>query len=229
MKSFSLTLVTVVLSFLSLSAQSFKTQVLLYGNSGDVYYKNPGTPAIAVIKDSSARHLRVKKFTNLQGGKLKRSVFTWAIDYNDRMYFNLGYSTDLNNWMVFVPFDIQGKYAVIFIDENSPAIVRRGGSNYAMGLAGVLANESTKWGKAWIDREGKKRRFLFIDTDDIQDSLTGNTASHGNYLTRNQLKELCAKNGIELPEMKIKDLPFEEVVELIHTMNRKAQKDYPVN
>src|SRR5690606_9201883 len=135
------------------------------------------------------------------GKKNKKGISAWAIEYNGNNYFNLGYSNDVNHWGSYAKFDIEGKYCVIIIDDNSPYILKTTSQNYGGGLAGVLMAESLKWGKNWKDENGIKKRLLFIDTEDVQYSMMNrNESSHGNYLTRNQFKMILKETGTVLTD-----------------------------
>lgn len=81
------------------------------------------------------------------------------MEYGDENYFNLGYSTDFNQWSSYGKFDIEGKYAAIIIDHNSPNILKFTGNAYGGGLTGALIAESLKWNKNWKDKNGIKKNF----------------------------------------------------------------------
>lgn len=123
--------------------------VILFETSEDFFNKKPwSTDAIAQIRDESDSHLWIKSFTEPGTTKrIKKSISSWALEYKGNHYFHLGYSSDANQWNVFVRFDIVGKYSVIVIDENSPNIVKNAGGTGVGGLHGVLLKESQQWGK----------------------------------------------------------------------------------
>lgn len=126
----------------------------------------------------------------------------------------------MNHWNSYAKLDIEGKYSAVIIDENSPYILRTTSNNYGGGLAGVLIAESLKWNKNWTDKNGNKKKILFIDTQDISaKKLNRNASSHGNYLTRKQFQKVLDEINMTLSEEKIKDIEFEKVLEIIETAN----------
>lgn len=177
-----------------------------------------------LIKDQSDQHITIQGiFDKTSGEKIDKAISAWALDYNNNTYFNLGYSTDLNHWYSYTKLDIEGKYLAVIIDDNSPKILKTTSNSYGGGMAGVLIAESLKWNKNWKDKNGNKKKILFIDTQDISPKkLNRNASSHGDYLTRKQFEQLMDETGINLPEEKIKDIEFEKVLEIIKSANEKA-------
>lgn len=176
--------------------------------------------AFAYVDPISAKHLRIKKIVDKNGKKLKEGSSAYAIQYKGENYFNLGYSTDLNNWTFYAKFDIVGRYCAIIIDDDTPAVIRKGGSNYPMGAAGALMKDSVKWGKAWLDKDGKKKRLLFIDTLKYEpESGSRNGGSIGNYLSRSEFMDILTAHKLDIRDRKVKELTFEEVIQLINELN----------
>lgn len=95
--------------------------VKLYETTTDYIKKQPmNLNAGVLIKDKSDQHITIKGIYDLKTGeKIDRGISAWALEYNDSNYFNLGYSTDLNNWNSYAKFDIEGKYSAVIIDDNS--------------------------------------------------------------------------------------------------------------
>ena len=80
--------------------------------------------------------------------------------------------------------------------------------------------DSVKWGKAWLDKDGNKRRILFIDTlKYVPEAGSRNGGSLGNYLTRSQLTDMLEGHKIDIQDRKAKELSFEEVMQFINEMN----------
>ncbi len=198
--------------------------IILYETTNDFVNDNPmQIKASAIIINESNKHFTIKKIIDpISGIKIKRGISAWSIEYKGNNYFNLGYSGDLNHWKSYAKFDIEGKICAIIIDENSPNILKTNGTYYGGGLTGVLIGESTKWGKNWKDKNGNKKKILFIDTKrTIKRNANRNPVSLGNYLTRKQLKELIIKNNIEVDTDEINDRSFEKVIEIIGMINDK--------
>ena len=201
--------------------QKVPQPVILYPTTGDFRSNSPmETEAFAVVDRFSSNHFRIKKFVDKSGKKIKRGLSAFAVKYEDANYFNLFYSTDLINPTYYAKFDIIGRYCAIIIDDNTPSSIRRGGANYPMGAAGALMKDSVKWGKAWLDKDGNKKRILFIDTlSYVQEAGNRNGGSIGNYLTRGQLTEILQGHKIDIQDKKTKELSFEEVIQFINEMN----------
>jgi hypothetical protein len=214
--SFILLIVSVSISI----AQDIEKPVTYYTNTTNFLERKEISTA-AVIKSESDRHVRTKLVLNPAGSKKKRGLLPWAIRYNDVDYFNLGYSDDLRNWNMFARFDIVGKFSAIFIDKDSPKEFFNNTTNGAS-LAGLLATESTKWNKAWIDHNGEKKRILLINATVYipRDSPRVEDGCLGNYLSKSQLRELIESNKIDIQNKEVNKLSFEEVVEVIHKLNK---------
>jgi hypothetical protein len=204
-------------------AQNVEKPITIYENTTSFLQKEGMVNTVGIIKSESEKHVHMKKILNPDPGKQKRGLTPWAIKYNEAEYFNLGYSDDLNNWNLFARFDIIGKYSAIFIDKDSPKIFYNNGITYGGGVSGALFKDSVKWNKAWIDKNGDKKRILFIDSrvytpknvSRVEDGILGN------YLTRDQLKELITVNKIDVQGKAPKDLSFEEVAKIIQKLNEE--------
>lgn len=178
-----------------------------------------------LIKNQSNQHVTIKGFFDLKTGiKIHRGISAWAIEYDSSRYFNLGYTTVLNYWKSYAKFDIEGKYCAVIIDSSSPAVLTVTSSNNSggFGLAGALAAESVKWNKNWKDKDGIKKRVLFINTNNIEPEFLGrNAGSAGGYLTRKDVRDLISILGMVLGDAKVNELPLEPVIDLIKKANKK--------
>ncbi|MBV7439826.1 hypothetical protein KRX57_00155 [Weeksellaceae bacterium TAE3-ERU29] len=198
--------------------------VILYETSTDFINKKPQDAHVGIlITEESSQHITIEGIFDLETGqRIVDGNSMWALNYKNNNYFNLGYSSDLNHWKSYAKFDIEGKYCAIIIDENSPYVLTTTGSNYGGGLTGLLIAESQKWGKNWKDKNGVKKKILFIDTEDISSGMFDrNRSSLGNYLTRKQFEKLLNKSGITLNDSNIKNVSFERVIEVIKEANKK--------
>jgi hypothetical protein len=214
--SFSLLVVSLSISI----AQDIEKPVKVYTNANN-FLDRKEISTMAIMKSESELHVQVKRIIDPENNKKKRSLLPWAIQYNDVDYFNLGYSEDVKNWNVFARFDIVGKFSAIFIDKDSPKEFFNKTANGAS-LVGLLATESIKWNKAWIDHKGEKRRILLINTTVYvpRDSPRVENGCLGNYLSKGQLRELIESNKIDIQNKEVNKLSFEEVVEVIHKLNK---------
>lgn len=177
-----------------------------------------------LLKDQSDQHITIKGIFDLKTGeKIDKGISAWAMEFNGENYFNLGYSTDVNHWSSYSKFDVEGKYSLVIIDDNSPDILKRTSNSYGGGLTGALIAESLKWGKNWKDSDGVKKKILLIDSGDISRAAGNrNRSSHGNYMTRKQFQKILDETGTSLTEGKIKDIEFEKVLEIIEMANSKG-------
>jgi hypothetical protein len=218
MKFFSLLTLAILLNTVA-HGQKEQQSVTLYPATREFLNDDPiPTEAFALVERLSDNHLKIKKFVDGNGKKIKGTAF--AIKYDGESYFNLFYSIDLNNIYYYAKFDIIGRYCAVIIDENTPAPIRNGGTSYPLGAAGALMKDSVKWGKAWLDKDGKKKRILFIDTLKYEPGTGArNGASIGNYLTRSQLTDILKAHKIDIEDKEAKDLSFEEVIRFINEMN----------
>lgn len=201
--------------------------VTLYETTSDYLNKKPmQVDAGILVKDQSTQHITIKGIFNRKTGeKIDTAILAWAMEHGDHNYFNLGYSTDLNHWNSYAKFDIEGKYSAVIIDDNSPYVLKTTGNSYGGGIAGGLIAESLKWNKNWKDKNGVKKKILFIDTQDISPKkLNRNASSHGDYLTRKQFEKLMEETNMNFSEEKIKDIEFEKVVEIIKAANKSNSK-----
>ncbi|HEY0055271.1 MAG TPA: hypothetical protein VGB63_07940 [Pedobacter sp.] len=216
MKNIYLIVILLLSSIYSIS-QVKEASIALYATPSDfVHNRKANVKAIAIIKDESDQHLSLKSIIDSSSRKNIKKVFTaWGLEYNGNKYFNLQHSSDLFHPQVFIKLDIVGRYSVAFIDDNSPKILRsRESTYYGVGLAGavtgVLVNESYKWNKNWFDKNGKQKKIIFIDNYEF------NPKAIGSYLSRVQLKKLLPSTDFET---RVKEIPFEEIVEIIKSHN----------
>ncbi|WP_157488239.1 hypothetical protein [Dyadobacter crusticola] len=202
------------------SAQDIEKPLAFYANTTD-FLNRKEVNTKAIIKSESDRHVHTKKILNPATSKKNRGLLPWAIRYNDVDYFNLGYSDDLQNWNMFARFDIVGRFSAVFIDKDSPKEFFNKTAHGAS-LAGLLATESTKWNKGWIDHKGEKKRILLINATVYvpRDSPRVEDGCLGNYLSKGQLRELIETNKIDIQNKEVNELSFEEVVEVIHKLNK---------
>lgn len=201
--------------------------VKLYETTEDYLKKQPmKVEAGILIKDKSDQHITITGlFDRNTGLQIDRGLSAWALEYNDYNYFNLGYSRDVNHWRSYAKFDIEGKYCAIFIDDNSPNVLKTTDTHYGGGLAGGLMVESLAWNKNWRDKNGVKKKILFIDTQDISPKmLSRNPGSMGNYLTRTQFQKIIDEVDMASTDEKIKEIEFEVIVEVIETANKNSRE-----
>lgn len=220
MKSFYLFFFFIFIN-ISANAQKVKQPVILYSTTREFLSDNPiKTDAFAVVERFSTNHFKIKKFIDENGKKIKGGMSAFAVKFEGESYFNLFYSTDVPNPTCYARFDIIGRYCAIIIDDKTPSFIRNGASYYPMGAGGALMKDSVKWGKAWLDKDGNKKRILFIDTlKYVPEVGKRNGGSLGNYLTRSQLSEILEVHKIDIQGRKTKELSFEEVLQFINEMN----------
>jgi hypothetical protein len=200
-------------------------KVMLYETTQDYLDNKPMRVQVGVlIEEKSQQHITIKGiFDSKTGLIMKKELSAWALKYEGQNYFNLGYSNDVNHWNSYAKFDIEGRYSIIIIDENSPSVLNSSSVSYGGGLAGVLMSESTKWGKNWRDSNGMKKKILLIDTKEIKPkSLSRNSGSLGNYLSRKKFHEIVNQSQSNLTEDKLKNLTYEEVIEMIKFANKNT-------
>lgn len=200
-------------------AQPKEDKVILYETSVKFMYDiKADFDATAIIKDVGDNYIQIKKIVDPSNEAIKKWKSYWAVEYANNKYFNLGYSSDLNQWGTYVKFDLIGKYCAIFIDADSRKIVSGGGNLYGGDLMGVMIAGTHKWGKNWVDANGHKKKILFIDTSYMEAGMfTRNDSSPGNLLTKEKLTEIM---GTAYPDIDVKTISFEKVVDIIKELNQ---------
>lgn len=215
MKNFIILLFATLL-FSNLNAQE-RINVNLFKTTNDYISKTyTDTNMTLVVREIGENHIWFKKFIqDKTDRKTKRAHTSWAIEYKGSTYFNLGYSSDLNNWKVFIKLNSEGsQYCMSFIDENASNVIKNSGTNYGGGLQGVLMKDSSKWGKSWKNKEEQKVKILFIDLANQKEAaMSRNKGSIGNLLKRSELK---TKFKLEKTKKQIKEMTFEQVLEIIN-------------
>lgn len=199
--------------------------VKLYKTTEDYVNKNPmDINAAVLIKEESRQHIKIKNIYNLNTGKkINKILSAWAIEYKEGLYYNLMYSNDVKHFKSFAKFDIEGRYCAVIVNENSPYILKTNSNFYGGGVVGVLAKESHKWNKNWVDQYNLKVKILLVDTQDIETGL-GVRKKYvlGDYLSRKKLEDILSEMGITLTVEKMKDVKFEKVIEIIERANIKS-------
>ena len=190
--------------------QLYKTGEDYNNNALSITYK-------AIINEDSDVHFVIRKFIDAKTGeKIKKGKNAWAIRYNNSNYFNLSYSKYDSTQGIFVKFNIEGRYCVVVIDKDSPFI--NTSYDYGGGLIGFLAGESGKWHKKWLDKEGVKKGIFIIDTVIENPNFHSSSAK---ILNAKRLKKLIKKNKLSIDTKTLKELSFEEVMEIIKLANSK--------
>lgn len=203
----------------ALNAQT-KINVNLYETTKDYVEKSYSSTDVTLLaKEVRKDCILIKKFVDTQTGKkIKTAIYTWAIEYNGEVYFNLKNSTDLNNWKLFIKFDVEGpNYCMTFIDKHTSNLIKNSGANYGGGLEGALISESNKWDKNWVNEDGEKVKIFMVNLNKQVYSGNGKTSSAGNFLKRKELKSLFKLNK-SISE--IRKLTFEEVLQIIEKENQ---------
>jgi len=160
----------------------------------------------------SDKYIWVKKFLSVTNGKERKKIRkSFAIEYDGIKYFNLQNSVDANAPFTYVRFDIEGKVFAIFIDKNSPLVIRDSGKDYSSGL---LVTGPRKWGKSWLSENGIRKQILFLNPQ--WRDYSGNIVA--NYLTRSQAATLF---NLQMDKKQLRNISFEEIVELIKKYNQE--------
>lgn len=219
MKRITFLIISAILWTFNLNAQD-TIKVNLYKTTNDYQVKKfTDTNISLVVKEVGENYIWAKKFIDESTGKnLTKINASWAITYKGNTYLNLGYTNDLNNWKVFLKFDIEGNnFCASFINDNTPNIVKNSGPYYGGGLTGVLIKESGKWGKNWIKQNGTKAKILFINLNKQNQPFgSRHKGSLGYLITRKELKE---KLELEKTNEEMDKMTFEEAIALIHERN----------
>ncbi|MDQ8004743.1 MAG: hypothetical protein REI64_08095 [Pedobacter sp.] len=196
-------------------------KVNLYKTTDDYIIKKYTDTGISlIVKEIGENHIQIKKFIDIHTGKtLNNKNTSWAIVYKGNTYLNLGYTNDLNNWKIFLRFNLEGNnFCASFIDEETPNSIKNSGAYYGGGLTGVLIKESTKWGKNWIKENGSKVKILFTNLNKQNQPFGNrNKSSLGYFITRKELKE---KLQLEEKDEKIESMSFEEAISAINQKNQ---------
>jgi len=208
----------------NLLTQTIINEIGFYKTMEDFKNDNPiGEEYNVVLKSINESSIHIKKVINSKSGKkVKKITNAWAIKYKGEFYFNLGYSTDLNNWKLFIKLDYVGKrYCYALIDKNTPKSIKNSGTNYGGGLSGVLMKDSNKWNKNWSNENNEKVKILLIDfkKNKFQNGKTA-IGSRGNLLKRKDVKK---KFKVNLPLSEIKNIKLEEILEIIHQFDQESQ------
>ncbi len=173
-----------------------------------------------LVKQKGEDYIWFKKFVDAETGKkIPKAHTSWAIEYEGDVYFNLGYSNDLNNWKIFIKLDVEGpNYCLSFIDDDTPNVVKNSSAYYGGGITGALISESTKWGRHWFNSSNEKIKILFIDLNNQkQGSMSRNVGSIGDLLTP---AVLVKEFSLEKSKDDVRRLSFEEVLEIIQAENK---------
>lgn len=199
--------------------------IIIYDTSEDYVHNNPIKINVkAVINKGSKQHISFKKIFNSDTGKIiKNWDWFWAINYEGDNYFNLLYSKDLKRIRTFVKFNIEGEICAIIIDKNSPDVLKNTTNqnivftNSKAGI-GVSFNIFDKTNKNQTD----KKVIFIIETNVLAPKFGARKAgSFAYYLGYGRLKNLIKENNIKIDYDKISDIPFEKVIKIIESLNKK--------
>jgi len=212
-------IVSLILGFSNLNAQKL-IKVNTYKTTQDYISKTYTEVNVTLeVREITESYIRFRCFIDTQiGKKIKKLNSSWAIEYEGQNYFNLRYSSELHNQHVFIKMDIEGThYCASFIGEDPPKVIKRSGMNYGGGLQGILLKSSDKWFTNWIDKSGSKNKILLIDLINQEPIfMSKRTISKGILLSK---KDFKIKFGIKKSIAKIREMTFEEVIDLIKYSN----------
>lgn len=199
-------------------AQAEKTEFQYFLSTPDYQNMVSGKEKVVpIIKTIEKDYIRIPKLVDDTGKRNKPANYPWAVKYDGDFYFNLRYSSELQNAEVYIKADFKGKFCVFIMDENTSPIISSGGPNYGGGLTGVLIKESEKWGKNWISKDGQKVKILITNTSNLElKHGFGHLNSDWKLLTRKNINDIF---GLSFSEEEIKELTLENVKTLIMEKN----------
>lgn len=216
----ALTIITLLFFCCSIDAQEDSTTFLYYSATTHFIADQPGKQNIIPdIKVADKEFIVVRKFVDKKTRRRSKYVKRpWAIKYNGRYFFNLAFCSEYANINLFAHADEVGRFCAIIIDGSTASAIQSGGTNYGGGLSGVLMKDMDKWGKNWETSNGSKAKILITDTHNEQyTNSQGAYNSKWQLLSKQNLEDILAP---DLSKEQIKELTFEDIIQLIRHKNQ---------
>ncbi|MBK7637547.1 MAG: hypothetical protein IPJ13_27085 [Saprospiraceae bacterium] len=142
----------------------------------------------------------------------------WAVEYKEKNYFNLGYSTEVNNWKSFAKLDLEGKYCLTIIDDKSPKVFKHTNNSYLGGLSGYLATQISLAGTTWVDKPGE--RSSPVNYQNNQKMMSRNEGSTGDCISRNHFIKILKSEGLNFTDDG-KKMELEQFIQILQSANNK--------
>jgi len=180
--------------------------------------------AVAKVRRIEEDYVIIPKFfDSLTGKKLKGVNRAWALEWNGDLYFHMLYAVEYANPGVFLKFDkIGSKYCMIFIDDNSPNLIKNGGPFYGGGLTGGAISASQKGFGKWTRKNGLRSQIVIASmewNEDSEEALSQYKAGKAHILYPRDFRRAFGLDDQSISE--IKEMTFEEVLDIIDAANHK--------
>lgn len=206
----------IIFTFSQARAQADTTDFKYYLSTSDFKNMISGEKEIVPsIRRLEKDYIKIPKLIDEKTGKRnKPTIYPWAVKVDTSYYFNLRYCRDYSNPEVYIKADIIGNFCVFIIDEDTSPMILNGGTNYGGGIMGALIQESDKWGRNWISKDGKKVKILIAKTNNLD---LGYYNSEWKLFSRKDINKVF---GLSLTKEEIKELTLENVIAIVLEKNK---------
>ncbi len=150
--------------------------------------------------------------------RAKPENFTWAIKYNNDIYFSMMNAAYIYS-DYFVKTDIIGKkYWVIFLNEKTDRIAIGSNNPYGGGIVGAVLNMKPK--NSWKDKNGNSYKILLIDFENPNIERSRPKDNNAYLVDKNKIIDLTKNDPITIQKLKDEKYTIEDFVEFIKANNK---------
>lgn len=206
------------------NAQNNLKEFKYYSIYEDYVANKPIQPPVNTeVKRITPEYIAVgKKFDKETNKKSKnKEGSAWALEYNDKLYFNMIFAQGIYKFDVFSKFDIIGKnYMLIILNEKTDKNAIGTPAPYGGSIVGSVLN--MKPYSSWVDSNGEAHQALLIDRQNpfrIKASGLKNVLAY--LVTSDKVAQIADNDTEVIAKLKDKSFKLEDLINLINNLNNQ--------
>lgn len=210
---------TLINFFLSQTTKNVDDFEFYYGYKDFLEDKPVKSNVKGEITDISPKIFKVGSFRYKETDKkAKPENFTWAIKYNNDVYFSMMNAAYIYS-DYFVKTDIVGKkYWVIFLNEKTDRKAIGSNNPYGGGIVGAVLNMKPK--SSWKDKDGNSYKILLVDFEKPNIERTRPKDNNAYLVDTNKILEITKNDQVTIQKLKEDKYTIEDFAEFINANNK---------
>lgn len=210
---------TLILSNFLFSQKNVDNFEFYYGYKDYLEDKPIKSNVKAEIKEVSDKIFKAGSFRYKDTDKkAKPENFTWAIKYNNDVYFSMWNAAYIYS-DYFVKVDIVGKkYMVIFLNEKTDRKAIGSSNPYGGGIVGAVLNMKPK--SNWKDKNGNSYRILLVDFENPNITRSRPKDNNAYLVDTKKILEITKNDSIVIEKLKEDKYTIEDFAKFINENNK---------
>ncbi|MBV2166912.1 MAG: hypothetical protein KUL76_10330 [Kaistella sp.] len=217
-------LIFLLVNFFSVKAQENYKDFKYYYIYEDYVSNKPIEPVVNTeVKTLTSEYIIVGKKVDKETNKKSKNKegSSWALQYNNDLYFNMVYAQYIYKFDTFSKFDIIGKnYMLIVLNEKTDKKAIGNPTPYGGSIVGSVLN--MKPYSSWFDANGDSHKVLLIDRQNpfrVKSSGLKNVLAY--LVTSDKVAEIANNNPDVILKLKNKSFKLEDLANLINDLNKE--------